>query len=195
MKTPGYHIIVGFQQGSKEAFAAVYNMHYSRLYSFIKKLIEDREEAQDITAETFVKLWKLHANFNTEENIKAFLYITARNACMDYLRYRQRQTVNKQAFGYTLTEQVDTTPVFNDEIKTAVLKQLHSEIENLPPQCKRIFKMAWLEGKKNAAIAEQLSLTEQTVRNQKARAIKILRLALENYNMELFVLFILMMIS
>ena len=54
--------------------------------------------------------------------------------------------------------------------------------------------MAWLEGKKNAVIASQLSLTEQTVRNQKARAIKILRLALENYNMELLVLFILMMV-
>ncbi len=194
MKNPGHHFIVGFQQGSKEAFAAVYNMHYSRLYSFIKKLIDDREEAQDITAETFVKLWKLHANFNTEENIKAFLYITARNACMDFLRYRQRQTVNKQAFGYTLTEKDEVVSIPNDEIKTAVLKQLHSEIENLPTQCKRIFKMAWLEGKKNAVIAEQLSLTEQTVRNQKARAIKILRLALENYNMELFVLFILMMV-
>lgn len=194
MKNPGHHIIAGFQQGSKEAFATVYNMHYSRLYSFIRKLIGDREEAEDITAETFVKLWKLRANFNTEENIKAFLYITARNACMDYLRYRQRQTVNKQAFGYTVTQQENNIPTSNDEIKTAVLKQLHSEIENLPTQCKRIFKMAWLEGKKNAAIAAQLSLTEQTVRNQKARAIKLLRVALENYNMELFVLFLLMMV-
>ena len=194
MKNPGLHIIAGFQQGNKEAFAAVYNMHYSRLYGFIKKIIEDREEAQDITAETFVKLWKLRANFNTEENIKAFLYITARNACMDYLRYRQRQTVNKQALGYVLLQQQESLPAPNDEIKTAVLQQIHSEIENLPTQCKRIFKMAWLEGKKNAAIAEQLSLTEQTIRNQKARAIKILRLALENFNIELFVLFILLVL-
>ncbi|OQP58197.1 hypothetical protein A3860_07685 [Niastella vici] len=195
MKNPGHHIIAGFQQGSKDAFAAVYNMHYSRLYGFIKKLVEDREEAQDITAETFVKLWKLRANFNTAENIKAFLYITARNACMDYLRYRQRQTANKQEFGYVLLQQevaVPTTP--NDEIKTEVLKQVHSEIENLPSQCRRIFKMAWLEGKKNAEIARQLALTEQTIRNQKARAVKILRVALANYNMELFVLLLLCML-
>jgi RNA polymerase sigma-70 factor (ECF subfamily) len=189
MKNPGHHIIAGFQQGSKEAFAAVYNMHYSRLYGFIKKLTDSREEAQDITAETFVKLWKLHANFNTAENIKAFLYITARNACMDYLRYRQRQTTNKQEFGYVLVQQGEALSPFNDEIKTAVLKQIHNEIENLPTQCRRIFKMAWLEGKKNAAIAEQLALTEQTVRNQKARAVKILRLALANSNVVLFILF------
>jgi RNA polymerase sigma-70 factor (family 1) len=191
MKNPGHHIIAGFQQGSKDAFAAVYNMHYSRLYGFIKKLVEDREEAQDITAETFVKLWKLHANFNTAENIKAFLYITARNACMDFLRYRKRQTTNKQELGYVLLQQEEDVPTTShDEIKTEVLKQIHSEIENLPTQCRRIFKMAWLEGRKNAEIAEQLALTEQTIRNQKARAVKILRVALANYNMELLVFLI-----
>lgn len=187
MKNPGQHIIAGFQQGSKEAFAEVYNAHYNRLYAFIKKLVDDKEEAQDIAAETFVKLWKLHANFNTAENVKAFLYITARNACMDFLRYRQRQINNKQEFGYVQLQQEGTLSTSNDEIKTLVLQQVHNEIENLPTQCKRIFKMAWLEGKKNAEIATAMDLTEQTIRNQKARAVKILRLALANYNMELFV--------
>jgi RNA polymerase sigma-70 factor (ECF subfamily) len=194
MKNPEQHIIAGFQQGSKDAFAEVYNAHYSRLYAFIKKLVDDKEEAQDIAAETFVKLWKLHANFNTAENIKAFLYITARNACMDFLRYRKRQITNKQEFGYVQLQQEGMISTSNDEIKTLVLKQIHSEIENLPAQCKRIFKMAWLEGKKNAEIASVMDLTEQTIRNQKARAVKILRLALANYNMELFVFLLLFVI-
>lgn len=194
MKNPGQHIIAGFQQGSKEAFAEVYNAHYSRLYAFIKKLVEDKEEAQDITTETFVKLWKLHANFNTAENIKAFLYITARNACMDFLRYRQRQMTNKQEFNYVQLQQEGSVSTSNDEIKTLVLQHIHNEIENLPTQCKRIFKMAWLEGRKNAEIASSMNLTEQTIRNQKARAVKILRLALANYNIELFVFFIFCMI-
>lgn len=190
MKNPGQHIIAGFQQGSKEAFAEVYNAHYSRLYAFIKKLVDDKEEAQDITTETFVKLWKLHANFNTAENIKAFLYITARNACMDFLRYRQRQMTNKKEFNYVQLQQEGTVSTSNDEIKTLVLQHIHNEIENLPAQCKRIFKMAWLDGRKNADIASAMNLTEQTIRNQKARAVKILRLALANYNIELFVFFI-----
>jgi RNA polymerase sigma-70 factor (family 1) len=194
MKNPEQHIIAGFQQGSKDAFAEVYNAHYSRLYAFIKKLVDDKEEARDIAAETFVKLWKLHANFNTAENIKAFLYITARNACMDFLRYRKRQITNKQEFGYVQLQQEGMISTSNDEIKTLVLKQIHSEIENLPAQCKRIFKMAWLEGKKNAEIASVMDLTEQTIRNQKARAVKILRLALANYNMELFVFLLLFVI-
>jgi RNA polymerase sigma-70 factor (ECF subfamily) len=54
--------------------------------------------------------------------------------------------------------------------------------------------MAWLEGRKNAEIASAMNLTEQTIRNQKARAVKILRLALANYNIELFVFLVFCMI-
>lgn len=185
MKNPGHLHIAGFQQGSKEAFAAVYHMHYSRLYFFIKKLIDDREEAQDITAETFVKLWNLRSKFSTHENIKAFLYITARNACLDYLRYRQRQTANKQELSYVLLQNEEDIPTTNDEIRFEVVQQIFNEIENLPGQCKRIFKMAWIEGKKNAQIADELNLTEQTVKNQKVRAIKLLRMALSHVDMVL----------
>jgi RNA polymerase sigma-70 factor (family 1) len=190
MKTPGPHTISGFQQGSKAAFAEVYNMYYSRLYFFIKKLIDDREEAQDITAETFVKLWNLRANFETQQNIKAFLYITARNACLDFLRHQQRQQNNKQEFTY-LAMQSDDIALQHDEVQIEVLKQIHSEIENLPTQCRKIFKMAYLERLKNAQIADLLGLTEQTIRNQKTRAIKILRMALINSNVVLALLLVL----
>ena len=190
MKNPGLHIISDFQQGNKDAFTAVYNMHYSRLYFFVKKLIEDRDEAKDITAETFIKLWKLHDRFNTNENIKAFLYITARNACLDYLRYQKKQTSNKQELSYILDQQEENIPPVNHEIKVEVLAQIHSEIENLPTQCRRIFRMAYIDGMKNAVIAATLNLTEQTVRNQKTRAIKILRLALANHNVVLVALLV-----
>lgn len=188
MKNPGQYCIVDFKQGSKAAFTEVYNMYYTRLYFFVKKLIDDREEAQDITAETFVKLWNLRANFETHQNIKAFLYITARNACLDYFRYRQRQHTNKQEFSYLLTQNEDLS-FQHDEIKLEVLQQIHTEIEHLPSQCRKIFKMAYLERLKNAQIADLLGLTEQTVRNQKTRAIKLLRMALSTQVILLILLF------
>ena len=192
MKNPGQHTISGFQQGSKAAFAEVYNMYYTRLYFFVKKLLDDREEAQDITAETFVKLWNLRDKFETHQNIKAFLFITARNACLDFLRYRQRQLTNKQEFSYLVMETEDMS-FPHEEVQLEVLKQIHAEIENLPTQCRRIFKMAYLERLKNAQIADLLGLTEQTVRNQKTRAIKLLRMALINSNVVLAVLLVLLL--
>ena len=102
MKNPSHKIVKGFIEGDKKAFADVYNMHYNRVYNFVKDLVKDREEAQDIVAETFIKLWKLHALFNTNENIRAFLYVTAKNASMDYFRYCQKQREKKQEASYIL---------------------------------------------------------------------------------------------
>ena len=192
MKNPGQYCIVDFKEGKRDAFAEVYNMYYSRLYFFVKKLTDDREEAQDITTETFVKLWNLRGNFDTHQNIKAFLFITARNACLDFLRYRQRQHTNKQEFSYLLTQNEDVQ-FEHDEIRLEVLQQIHSEIEHLPSQCRKIFKMAYLERLKNGQIADLLGLTEQTVRNQKTRAIKLLRMALINSNVVLLLLIIFML--
>lgn len=177
MKNPGHQVIAEFKQGSKEAFAAVYKTHYAALFFFVKRFISDRQEAEDITAETFIKLWKIRHNFDTHQNIKAFLYITARNACLDFLRARQRSTGMQQELMYLLLQNNDVTFI-QDEVKADVLKQITEQIEHLPPKCKQIFKMAFLQRVKNADIAETLGLTIQTVKNQKVRAIKLLRLAL-----------------
>ena len=178
MQNPGHQIIAGFKEGNKEAFAAVYTSHYPSLFFFVKRFVVDRAEAEDITAETFIKLWKIKHNFESHQNIKAFLYITARNACLDCLRARQRSTGMQQEMLYLLLQQNEMTFI-HDEIKADVLTQVKEKIEDLPPKCKQIFKMAFFERIKNAEIAEKLGLTLQTVKNQKVRAIKLLRLALK----------------
>lgn len=188
MKNPGHQIIADFKEGSKEAFAAVYKSHYTALFFFVKRFVIDRAEAEDITAETFIKLWKIRHNFDSHQNIKAFLYITARNACLDCLRARQRSTGMQQEMLYLLLQNNNIT-FLHDEIKVDVLTQVKEKIENLPPKCKQIFKMAFLERLKNAEIAEKLGLTLQTVKNQKVRAIKLLRLALNKDLVLLTILF------
>lgn len=190
MKNPGHQIIADFKEGSKEAFAAVYKSHYAALFFFVRRFVIDRAEAEDITAETFIKLWKIRHNFDSHQNIKAFLYITARNACLDCLRARQRSTGMQQEMLYLLLQQNDITFI-HDEIKADVLTQVKEKIENLPPKCKQIFKMAFLERLKNAEIAEKMGLTLQTVKNQKVRAIKLLRLALNKDLVLLTILFFL----
>lgn len=177
MKNPGHHVIAEFKQGSKEAFEEVYKTHYPSLFFFVRRFLSDRQEAEDITADTFIKLWKIRHNFDTHQNIKAFLYITARNACLDCLRARQRSTGMQQELTYLLLQNNDVTFI-QDEVKADVFKQIREEIDNLPPKCQQIFKMAFLQRIKNADIALQLGLTVQTVKNQKVRAIKLLRLAI-----------------
>jgi RNA polymerase sigma-70 factor (family 1) len=190
MKNPGHHHIIGFREGNKEAYAAIFNTFHTPIYYFIKKLVNDADEASDIAAETFIKLWKLRANFDTQQNIKAFLYITARNACLDYLRSTQRQTIKQQEYIYVAGQEQEIITSIHEDIKAEVYQQILEEVEKLPTQCRKIFKMAYLQNMKNAEIAEALGLTSQTVKNQKVRAIKLLRVNLSNIDFALLMILI-----
>jgi RNA polymerase sigma-70 factor (ECF subfamily) len=177
MERPENDLIVQFNQGDTEAFTALYNKYFSRLYYFVKRFVPEREDAEDITADVFIKLWSLRANLNSIKNIEAFLYITGRNACLDFLRHIQRRNLRQKELFHALLRESEAGELM-DDVKTLVLKAVHEEIEKLPRSCRRVFKMAYLDGLSNSQIAEELSINNQSVRNHKLRAVKILRVAL-----------------
>ena len=182
MEQPVDEFISQFNQGDTEAFTAIYNRYYSTLYYFIKRFIPEREDAEDITADVFVKLWNLRANLQTIKNIEAFLYITGRNACLDFLRHIQRRNMRQKELIQSLLQEPEEGRL-EEDIKTLVLQAIHAEIEKLPRSCRTVFKMAYLDGMSNSEIAASLDINNQSVRNFKLRAVKLLRIALLNKNM------------
>jgi RNA polymerase sigma-70 factor (family 1) len=179
MEQSGYDLIVQFNHGNTQAFTAIYNEHHATLYYFVRRFINEREDAEDITATIFVKLWKLHADFESIQNIKAFLYITARNACLDFLRSRQRQHEKQKELLHILL-QAPAEGILQEDIRGTVLKRIHEEIGKLPKSCKKVFEMSFLDGMSNTEIAEALQINNQSVRNNKQRALKLLRIAILN---------------
>ncbi|HTI08444.1 MAG TPA: RNA polymerase sigma-70 factor [Puia sp.] len=184
MEQPDNDLILQFNQGDIQAFSVIYDTHYVSIYRFVRQFIHEREEAEDIVANTFIKLWKLRSNFESRHNIKAFLYITTRNACFDSLRHQKRQSEKQKELFYFLSQR-PAEEHFQDDVETEVLKSIFREIEKLPPSVRTVFKMAYIEGKSNDEIAAHLHITNQSVRNNKHRAIKLLRMAILNTNMDL----------
>jgi RNA polymerase sigma-70 factor (ECF subfamily) len=176
MKNPGPQIIVGFKEGNANAFHAVYKMHYRALYNFVKQLTDDTLEAEDIVAETFVKLWNIKDRFETDNNIKAFLYITARNASLNYLRYRKNQVANKKEFVYLHSETFEPNEV---PVKLQLLELIQHTLEELPVRQQQIMRMILFEGLNDKEVAERLNKNPKTVRNLKAEAVNRLRVTLD----------------
>jgi len=75
-----------FRKGSPEAFKMLFFEHYPELFSFSSMLLEHRAVAQRVTMEIFFLLWNRRADFQDEKKIKAFLYLSARNRCLQQLR-------------------------------------------------------------------------------------------------------------
>jgi RNA polymerase sigma-70 factor (family 1) len=178
-----------FNAGENHGFNAVFKCYYRELRYFIEKIINNREEAEDITVQLFTKLFKMHGQFDTSENIKAFLFITARNTCLNYLSSEQR---NKKRLKKFTDLQSTHSPVIPDNellhqemIEAYVLNSVYEEVERLPNECRRIFKMLYIEGLKPSEIAKELNLTPETIRSQKRRALQLLRIRLSDNQMAL----------
>ncbi len=161
-----------FREGDLTEFQCVYDLYYETIYTFAFNLVKETEEARDITTETFIKLWRLHANFESLNNIKAFLYITSRNACFDYFRKLQRQRSGQKEILYLLRSEHD---VKNEMIEAEVFGELSRQITDLPVSCRRVFELIYFNNLTTSEIAEKMGISAQNVLNQKAKAIRVLR--------------------
>ena len=170
--------------GDQSAFGFVFGQHYKALCYFANTIVDNDQEAQDLVQEAFSKLWDKRANFQSESGIKAFLFISTKNACLNFLKSRERLSLKEREFTYLQPEAEHADLAAFDPVltETEILQHLYTEIEQLPTQCRRIFKMSYLEGLKNDDIANTLHLSYNTVRAQKLRALKLIRNGLVKKN-------------
>ena len=159
--------------GKEEGLSYYFSLHSRSLKYFAIKLIQDQSEAEDIVAMCFHKLWQSRADFNTGQQIKGFLFISCKNACLNYLRGLKRRTASQALYLKQFEENEET--ILHGIIETELLELLNAEIELLPEKMREIFKLVYFEGMKTDEIAAQLNLSVKTVRNQKAKAVEILR--------------------
>jgi RNA polymerase sigma-70 factor (ECF subfamily) len=114
--------------------------------------------------------------FETEINIKAFLYITARNRSLDFLNAQKRKQDAQKGMAQEMSN--DILLQYEYDIMDELVDRLNKAIEGLPPESRKIFKLLFYEQMTPSEIADQLRISVQTVYTQKNRAIKALRLFL-----------------
>lgn len=172
---PAFNII-DFQQGSQEAISQLFQLYYQPLVYFAESITSNRNEAEDIVVDTFIKLMKKTTDFDSLPNIRSFLYVATRNACYNYLQYLKVNNRSQEELGYLATPEIihPDLAIIDAEVIQAIVE----EIENLPPQCKQIFKSYYFKRMNTQEIADFMNLHVKTVRNQKARAISLLQTSL-----------------
>jgi RNA polymerase sigma-70 factor (family 1) len=166
--------LTAFNQGNSSAFRFIFESYNRLLFTCAIQLVKDKEQAEDIVSEAFTKLWQRHEVFQTEDHIKAFLFVTTRNASLNYLRHIQRKTASQSELSY-LQRDKDDQDVITDMIEGELLRRIYPLIETLPTKCKTIFKLIYFEDASTDEVAEKLHITPRNVLNQKRRAIQLLK--------------------
>jgi RNA polymerase sigma-70 factor (family 1) len=166
-------IITRFRKGESRALTYVFKLHHNALCYFATQIIRDEQEARDIVADSFIKLWQRSKDFESLDKIRSFLYVATRNACFNFIKHIQRKNASHQEISYLEQESEDY--IQSRIIKAELLQKIMFEVEALPPIRRKIFKMIYLEDLSIFEIATRLNISVDTVRVQKARALHFIR--------------------
>lgn len=87
-----YALIEAFQAGDEFAFVGIYNRYKGAVYAFCCKMLVDSEQAQDVTQETFLRIYENRDRLLKSSSFKSWLFTIARNQCLNSLRRSKRHT-------------------------------------------------------------------------------------------------------
>ena len=168
----------------------LFKEHYDRLVYFSFQFIKDKDQAEDIVQDSFIKYWNQRQTvMQNNIAIKNFLYSTVRNATLNIIRH------NKVVDGYIQVHggiEPEEPPVIEAIITAEAVAEIHSALNTLPESYRAISIMGYFDGKKNQEIADELNMSINTVKKQKQRALELLRVKLSP---ELFTWFLLLAIT
>lgn len=167
--------ITNLHGGTEKSFHWVYETYRNRLVYFAAKLLPDEESPEDVVQEAFVKLWQRYASFRDQDAVKAFLYITIRNHC---LNLRKHISVVRK-FGFFLHKEMENAEIDEAAIESEVLEKVHQALKELPEGCRKVLQLGYFQGLKNKDVADQLQVSINTVKTQKKRGLHLLRAVLK----------------
>lgn len=171
MKNEEVDILQYLRKRDQKAFRYLYEHYFSKMILFAESYLYDEEEAKDLVQDLFFYIWDQANSLPEMVSLKAYLFTSLRNRCLNVLRDRKIRDVNNdklfEAQLFSGTEDI----VLDEEIQLRLQEALNS----LPEKCREIILLKVVEGKKNKEIAGQLNIAETTVKTQVQRAYRMLR--------------------
>lgn len=136
-------------------------------------MVKDLAVAEDVVQDAFVSYLKNKDTISPEEQaIKSYLYSSVRNAI--YNLHRKSKTVQKFWQRNPFEESIDND-FEHAIIRSEYMAMIFMALEQLPPSCRQIIKMSYLEGMSNHEIAQELDISVNTIKTQKLRGIRALK--------------------
>lgn len=179
-------LLNAFQEGSVAAFEEIHKRYFGRLYAHAHKMLGNADDAQDVVQEVFITLWTKAAGIQLHTGLSGYLYTAVRNRVLNLIEQGKTYQNHLDALATFLDESPAETAVrVDDELLFSVFE---AEIDRLPRKMKEVFELRRQGDLSYSEIADQLSLSDHTVRKQISNAIKILRDRLMQWKSQLVVL-------
>jgi len=190
LNLPDADVVALAQQGRETAFRELIRRYERPVFSLIYRMVRDRELAEDLAQDTFIKVLNHIDRYRPEFKLSSWLFKIANNVAIDHLRRRQLETVSIDGSPHAQTSDAIEATSFDvvgqqesalDELEARELgTAIESAISSLRPEYRSCIMLRHVEGRSYEEIAATLDLPLGTVKTYIHRARHELRRALEH---------------
>ncbi len=165
-----------FAAGDLEAFEALFRAHQREVYAWIVRIVRDSGIAEDLTVETFWRIYRSRARFEPAGNFRAWARRIATNAALDHLRTPRRET--------ELPGDLACAPGADPAVRGETREQIRQAFQQLPAKYRLVATLALIEEEPYNNIAEAVGISAALVKIRVFRAVRMLRKKLNSLGVE-----------
>ncbi|MBI2833377.1 MAG: RNA polymerase sigma factor [Acidobacteria bacterium] len=165
---PPDNLIERCLEGDEDAWAAIVQRHWRKVFNVAYKFVGKHDEAEDLTQDIFLKLFRSLNTFDRRANFQTWLISVARNLCIDHYRSvrKERETINRDVDpGQLMPVSRDVGPYVALE-RSDRRELLRRALDRLPPSLRTAVLMRDIQEHSYQEIADQLRLPEGTVKSR-----------------------------
>lgn len=172
-RIPDDELFLLFKAGNPKAYEQIYNRYWAIMYVYARKIMADEHDAQDIVQEVFTYLWNKGPELVIKNSLSVYLYTSVRYRIFDLLDHKKVRTDYKAYLQQFIEEGAYIT---DEELRLKELVAvIEKEVSLLPPKMREMFELSRNEGLSHKEIADQLGVSDLTVKKQVSNAVKILK--------------------
>ena len=182
------NLIRDLKAGSFSAFDKLYELYFNKVYSYCLQISKSPQKAVDITQEVFLKLWEHRKSIRNADSLNPFLFKVAKNKLISAYREAINSKIYEDYVLYSHSQRSEKAQRIEYEDFLKILGQC---IRELPRIEREVVLMSRFQLMKNQEIANQLGLSEQTVKNRLVAGIKHLKELLDKIGYPMLLYFLL----
>lgn len=157
-------LLLQISEGDEQAFAVLVKMYSGLLFTYLVKLTKDRDIASDVVQDIFTQLWLTRESLKGVESFRSWLFVISRHHAVRMLKNIDRENKIRQEWHQLQADPVNMEARDQASLKEAYDNLVNNAIDRLPPQQKKVWSLARIEGKKYAEIAEEMHISRETVK-------------------------------
>ncbi len=168
-------LVLQLAGSNQRALVNLYDRYWDKLFVVAANLLDNPEEAEECVQNVFLGLWNRRENLKLTHTLHTYLAVSVKYQSLTALARRHRQREQMPEPGYEAAEPIDDLSPERALLAKELMERIEQSVNRLPSQCQLVFRMSREQDKSVKTIAEELGLSENTVKMHLKIANKKLR--------------------